>query len=429
MPALLFLILLAGFTASAIPTWEPFVIIAHILFGAAGVAFLGVVSASVWNLIQKRWAKGIISALLVLACGVAAVLAAGFLMIAFMFGPSEDGFADNLEIPAGAEIVEPGKELDAQPGLAQDAFQAALLGALRTPGNEDAAIPGEITSLWRLQENHPAILRRYLASSSAWRVFEENGSVFATRRWMIGPEWRYDLHGYYTKHDVETWPDAGGLPDFQSRFTIGLSGKPWWRGNKDTTWLKNGETVVAALSPGNQMQQSHCVISAGTVVVEVFEQSGARERRLTKAALDFLQAELEPLAGNPTWETAHRILAPGSTRKGSPSFEIRNSFQPGLYDSIIWLNPGEPGMAYLKAFEVTKGTPLSVDRLKDKTNEWIGWSDDPEEVFFSNTHFTIYEGDWGNPYAARLEVWFSPDSGGPDRRLLDRVFKIEGWQR
>ena len=126
MPALLFLILLAGFTASAIPPREPFVIIAHILFGAAGVAFLGVVSASVWNLIQKRWAKGIISALLVLACGAAAVLAAGFLMIAFMFGPSEDGFADNLEIPAGAEIVEPGKELDAQPGPAQDAFQTAL---------------------------------------------------------------------------------------------------------------------------------------------------------------------------------------------------------------------------------------------------------------------------------------------------------------
>ena len=40
-----------------------------------------------------------------------------------------------------------------------------------------------------------------------------------------------------------------------------------------------------------------------------------------------------------------------------------------------------------------------------------------------------YEGDWGKPYAARLEVWFTPDSGGPDRKLMEKTFKIEGWQR
>ena len=86
-------------------------------------------------------------------------------------------------------------------------------------------------------------------------------------------------------------------------------------------------------------------------------------------------------------------------------------------------------MIYLKAFEVTKGTPLSVDRLKERSNEWIGWSDDPDELLFSNTHFTIYEGDWGKPYAARFEVWFAPDSGEANRRLVEKVFKIEGWQR
>jgi hypothetical protein len=86
-------------------------------------------------------------------------------------------------------------------------------------------------------------------------------------------------------------------------------------------------------------------------------------------------------------------------------------------------------MIYLKAFEVTKGTALSAGRLRQYSNEWIGWSDDPDELFFSNTHVTIYEGDWGKPYAARFEIWFVPDSGGPDRKLLERVFRIEGWQR
>jgi hypothetical protein len=86
-------------------------------------------------------------------------------------------------------------------------------------------------------------------------------------------------------------------------------------------------------------------------------------------------------------------------------------------------------MLYLKAFEVTKGTALSGDRLKERSNEWIGWSENPKELFLSNTEFTIYEGDYGKPYAARFEVWFAPDSGAPERKLTEKVFKIEGWQR
>ena len=165
------------------------------------------------------------------------------------------------------------------------------------------------------------------------------------------------------------------------------------------------------------------------LAVEVFEQSEAKERRLTKAALSHIEKELNPLAAHPTWETIRGILPAGSIRQGEASLELRNSLQPGIYDSTIWVNPGEPGMVYLKAFEVTQETPLSVDRLKERSNEWIGWSDNPGELFFSNTHFTIYEGDWGIPYAARFEAWFAPDSGEPDRRLMEKMFRIEGWQR
>ena len=51
------------------------------------------------------------------------------------------------------------------------------------------------------------------------------------------------------------------------------------------------------------------------------------------------------------------------------------------------------------------------------------------EKFLYENGFTIYEGDWGKPYAARIEVWFRPDSGQPERKLLERTCKIEGWQR
>ncbi len=428
LPTLVFLVFLGGFTVATIPHWKPFVIIANGMIVLVGIALLGVLAASLWNLVKKRWEKGIINLLLLPVCGVAAFFVFGFLMFASMFGPSEDGFADNLTIPDNIEVSEPKNEIDAQRGGEEDTFQAALMASLEVAGSTDATLAGYISSLARLQEQHPEILRRYLAANAVWRVFEEHGSVFATRRWMIGPEWKFTLHGYHTRRVIDDWSEAG-TPDFQSRFTIGLSGKPWWRGNEDTTWLKSGDSARATLSEGNQLYESHCVISTDSVVVEIFEQSDAMERRLTKAALEFVEAEFAALIEKATWETIVNILPRGSIRRGEASLSLRNSFQPGIYDAIIWINPGERGMIYLKAFEVTKGTPLSVDRLKDKSNEWIGWSDNPEELFFSNTHFTIYEGDWGKPYAARFEVWFDPDSGARERMLMSKVFKIEGWQR
>jgi hypothetical protein len=165
------------------------------------------------------------------------------------------------------------------------------------------------------------------------------------------------------------------------------------------------------------------------IAVEVFEESAAKERRLTKATLRFLEDELRLLASHPTWETIQNIVPPGSIISGEPSLMLRKSFQPGIYNPEIRVNPGEPGRIYLKAFEATRGTPLSVSELKDYSNEYVGWSGDPRQQFFSNTIINIDEGDWGHPYAARFEVWFVPDAEKPERKLLERVFRIEGWQR
>jgi hypothetical protein len=111
------------------------------------------------------------------------------------------------------------------------------------------------------------------------------------------------------------------------------------------------------------------------------------------------------------------------------AFRLLEGMQPGMYGVAYSLNPGEPGVVYLKAFEVTKGTALSEDRLKAASETRMTWSADSSESFGGKSGFTIYEGDWGKPYAARFEVWFKPDSGGPERKMAERVFKIEGWQR
>jgi hypothetical protein len=49
--------------------------------------------------------------------------------------------------------------------------------------------------------------------------------------------------------------------------------------------------------------------------------------------------------------------------------------------------------------------------------------------FSNNGTITIYEGDWGKPYAARFEVWFKGNEDQRERKLMEKVYKIEGWQR
>jgi hypothetical protein len=272
-----------------------------------------------------------------------ALFAMGLLMFASMFGPSEDGFADTLSIPEKTEIAEPLHELDSRSGGAEDAFQQHLLTALASPGDDDPTITADVAMLVGIYQDAPDILRRYLAATPSWRMFKERGNVFATRRWMIGSEWVYALHGYYGKHHIGTWLKAS-IPSFQCRFTIGISGKPWARAWGDATRMKPGQTGPLRLSTGNQMHESRCIIIAGDLVIEVFEQSDAKERRLTKAARSYVKKELTPLAAQPNWETIRGILPADSIRQGDASLELRNSFQPGIYDSIIWANPGEPGM-------------------------------------------------------------------------------------
>jgi hypothetical protein len=431
VPGLVFAVALVCFAVIAITSvvhGGRFLVVVSAALIVVAVLFLGMLAATVWSLAKKRWAKGFAVLLSTIVAGVAGFIVLVVVALSGFFGPSEDHWADGLKIPKSIRIARPGKELTAKPGGPADTFQKSVLASLSAPGSDDPTITAEVNALSTLSHRSPDTLRRYLASSPAWRVFEEHGNVFATRRWMIGPLWLYSLHGYYTRNSIDTWSETG-VPDFQTRFTVGLSGKTWVGNSRGATRLTAGETKRLDLSTGNQMRESLCVISAGPALVEVFEESSSGERRMTKAALAYVEKELTPLVARPDWNTIRKTLPKGSIRRRKPSLELINSFQPGIYDSQIWVNPGESGKIYLKAFEVTKGTRLSRRELNTYSNEWVGWSDEPGETFFSNTTFTIGEGDWGKPYAARFEVWFTPDSGQPDRKLIDKVFQIEGWQR
>ena len=116
-------------------------------------------------------------------------------------------------------------------------------------------------------------------------------------------------------------------------------------------------------------------------------------------------------------------------KRQKTDFELYNSFQPGLYEFDFWSSKIEKGVIYIKAFEVTQEYPLSTDRLPERSSVRVQNETDSIIRFSTKSHFTIYEGDWGKPYAARFEVWFKPDNGGKEKKLIEKTYKIEGWQR
>lgn len=409
LPSAIFLIIAVPLLVGS-ADYEPYLLIVFL-------ALSGILSTSFFNLFRRRWRIGIANLLLFIVCSAGSLFV---VMLLALLGPSEDGFSDGLTIPENIEITTPQNISDQISRQAEDAFQTFVVGALNGQSDETFPVDTNVTSLELAYKNNLSELRRYLATSKYWRVFEERGNIFATRRWIIGSDWRYTLHGYYTNNNIDF------AEQFQTRLTIGLSGKPWFRGNDNTLVLQAGETMKLNTEESKtqpRMYESHLIIETdGNLNVEIFEQSSTKERKLTRASLEYLEEEFNQFTTGGNW-------LQNSIHHGQASLELTNSFQPGIYDARILVNPGEAGMVYLKAFEVTKGTALSAKRLKTYTNEWIGWSDEADQLFFSNSHFTLYEGDWGKPYAARFEVWFVPDSGEAERKLLERVFKVEGWQR
>lgn len=126
------------------------------------------------------------------------------------------------------------------------------------------------------------------------------------------------------------------------------------------------------------------------------------------------------------WQTEERPDSILSIKRSNPDFQVYKSFQPGLYEYDVWLGYIESGTVHLKVYEVTQNDALSTNRLPETSSIDVDNPTDSIIRFSTVDHFTIYEGDWGKPYAARFEVWFTPLNGGEIKKLFTKNYKIEG---
>lgn len=341
---------------------------------------------------------------------------------------NRDRFADNLKLPENVELAEPGGyrhpgERPHWKDAPANSFQQIVVSAINRGKKLADNAKCDIPSLRKLlaTEGNKALLLQYLACNAQWRLYPENDGSLHAVRYFCDPEGQIvpSLHQYYSyflSRGADGKPEENSALMFQFRFDIGFGGKAW---NRSIMYPRE-----KTMRSGNRWSSR---FMCGTALVDIFDESLFPGRQMTEAALTYVENEFAALEKNPrNWR---ELLPPGSVRKGKADLVLRNSIQGGIYEALLWCNPGEKGIVYLKAFEITKGTQLSAARLKRATGNVSGWSGDPEEQFCTGMYFTIYEGEWNQFYGARFEVWFKPENGGAERKLFEKNYRIQGWQR
>ena len=344
---------------------------------------------------------------------------------------TRDTFADNLKLPENARLAEPEKELSSVHFFSRShwrdapekSFQQEVVSAIGKGPKlaDDAACRLPALEKLLARPETEAVFLQYLACSPEWRLYRDPRSGLHAVRYFRYPDGTIaaSLNQFYA-HFLPTGPNGKKVGDpaleFQFRFEIGLDGKAW-----------NSSPLCPRDKTEHRGNTWHTRFFSGKALVNIVDQSGFPGRQMTAAALDRTEREFSLLLKNlKDWK---KCLPADSVRRGGPDLILRNGSQGGIYEAAVWCNPGERGAICLKAFEITKGTPLSTERLKMSSNCIPGWSDDPREQFFSAMHFTIYEGRWEQYYGARFEIWFQPDSGGAERKLFEKNYKIQGWER
>ena len=112
--------------------------------------------------------------------------------------------------------------------------------------------------------------------------------------------------------------------------------------------------------------------------------------------------------------------------------------QPGQYRYMAYVPAiPEKGHIYLKLYEATTDFPLS-EYIKTHTTLPVEASDtariymmkdeDPD-TWRASDRFRIQEGSWGDYYAARVELWYKPESSDEEKLLHSVIYKVEGWSR
>ena len=279
----------------------------------------------------------------------------------------------------------------------------------------------------RFQGPRRALLERYLATSAPWQVTDEDGRRVALRRRFHGGHWQAELNMYFTEPDP-----ANGAPDRPSHrtriFLDGTALAPYLVSAVHAE-ARVGTSSVDVPLVFNRNDAGHFQSSLwirGTdMAIEIDEGSDAMPRDLTRTKLSEVCKELDQLERQESSLGIDSILPEGSVAT-SEMFFVDGEL--GDYQATGYINPGQKGFVYVKAFDKRSGARLSETETR-KNREYTGWSTVSGRYYYFRLQFFIYEGDSEHTYPAQFELWFHPDDGSPERRLTATERSINGRER
>ena len=108
--------------------------------------------------------------------------------------------------------------------------------------------------------------------------------------------------------------------------------------------------------------------------------------------------------------------------------QIWNGIQGGIYVYDFYYPRLPDGTVYLRCYEATENILLSSSSI-EKDSKVSVISHNSFNKIVNHKEFHIYEGDWGDYYAVRVEVWHHDTSTGKDSKLVEKTYRMEGWMR
>ncbi len=112
----------------------------------------------------------------------------------------------------------------------------------------------------------------------------------------------------------------------------------------------------------------------------------------------------------------------------SSYLQIWSGSQGGIYKYDFYYPSLPAGTVFLRCFEAGKNEPLSADGVSKAT-----CVNHATNTCFSKIvekqKFIIYEGDWEDYYAVRVEVWHRDSVTHNEQKLLEKYYRMDGWMR
>lgn len=100
----------------------------------------------------------------------------------------------------------------------------------------------------------------------------------------------------------------------------------------------------------------------------------------------------------------------------------------GVYEYDFYYPRLAAGEIFLRCFEAGKNEPLSAESIENGSAVGHAAVIDLTKVV-EKQRFTIYEGDWEEYYAVRVEVWHRDSVTHKETKLMEKLYRMEGWMR